>query len=186
MTPNVMSKMFYEFENGSQSHFVNRIQEKRLQDSNLEKNIQISSKVSTNSSDIYINYKKNNRQIMHFSIHMCPENISTDAGPTHAKQNTSKDKQGISIHVYRDPNSPSGIRVELGSDFGKSMNASYREEAKIVAESLNDFFNEAAQNASQKPLHKNAHRIHQNIQTTLRKHNKTQRRKYRRASSKRI
>ncbi len=186
MSPQVVSKLLYEFQNGSQSRFVDRIQEKRQEDNTLDKTLQISARVPSNSSHVYLNYKKDNNRVMHFSLHMCPENVSTNVGPSHAKQNGSSGKQGVSIHVYRDPNNPSKIRVELGSEFGQSMNSTYRKEAELVAESLDDFFNEAVQNISQPPLHTNAQRVHTNIQTALRKHNKTQRRKYRKTPTRRI
>ena len=187
MTPHLVSKVLDEFQNGEQCKFGERIQEKRQEDNTLDKTLQISARVPSNSSHVYLNYKRNNSPVMHLSIHLCPENISSIVGPTHVKLNWSKKQGGVSVHVYRDPNNPSKIRVELGSEFGQSMNPSYRKEAELVAESLDDFFNEAAQNTNQpqnqnqNPLHKNAQRIHQNIQTALRKHNKTQRRKYRKA-----
>jgi hypothetical protein len=191
MTPQLVSKVLDEFQNGEQSKFVERIQEKRQDDNTLDKTLQISARVPSNSSHVYLNYKNANKQVMHLSIHLCPDDISNPVGPTHVKQNGSNEMQGVSIYVYRDPNSPSKIRVELGSEFGRqSMNPTYRKEAELVAESLDDFFNEAAQttnqNQSQTPLHKNAQRVHQNIQTALRKHNKTQRRKYRKAPTRRI
>jgi hypothetical protein len=186
MTPQLVSKVLDEFQNGEQSKFVERIQEKRQEDNTLDKTLQISARVPSNSSHVYLNYKNANKHVMHLSIHLCPEDISNPVGPTHVKLNGSKTRQGVSVHVYRDPNNPSKIKVELGLEFGQSMNPTYRKEAELVAESLNDFFNEAAQNTSPPPLHKNAQRVHQNIQTALRKHNKTQRRKYRKAPTRRI
>jgi hypothetical protein len=186
MTPKVVSKMFHEFQNGKNSDFVERIQEKRVQDSMIDKSIKITPKISSDSKHIYLNYKKGNEKDMHYSIHLCPNILTTQNGPMHMKLNGVDNDSGIPIHVYRDNTTPSKIRVELGTEFGQPISSYYKKETKYIVESLNDFFNEAAQNSSQIPLHKNAQRIHQNIQTALRKYNKTQRRKYRRTSTKRI
>jgi phage-related minor tail protein len=96
------------------------------------------------------------------------------------KQNASELKKGIIIRVFQDNTSPSKIRIELGSDIGEQVNAPYRQETQYIVDSLNDFFNEAAQTTSQQPLHKNAERVYGNIQTALKKYNKTRRRKTRR------
>lgn len=190
MTPHIISKLFHEFENGNQSEFVDRIQEKRIQDNMLDKTIEIKPKISSDSRHIYLNYKKETGQNMHYSIHLCPNSVSTINGPAHMKLNGVKQPSGIPLHVYRDNTTPSKIRIEVGTPYGQAAAPQYRRETQYVVESLNDFFNEAAQttnqNQSQTPLHKNAQIVHQNIQTALRKHNKTQRRKYRKAPTRRI
>ncbi len=186
MTPQVVSKLFHEFQNGDQSEFVQRIQEKRLQDSSMDKSIEITSRISPDSKHLYLNYKKENKKPMHYSIHLCPETVSTKNGPAHMKLNGISKQSGIPVHVYRDNTTPSKIRIEVGTPYGQAVSSYSKEETQYVADSLNDLFNEAAQNTSQQPLHKNAQRIHQNIQIALKKHTKTQRRKYRKQSIKRI
>ena len=180
LSPNIITKLFHDFDNGSQSYFVKRIRNKRRQDNRLDKSIYISSRISNNSSDIYVNYMKNNMRVMHFTIHMCPNNIYTPNAPLHAKQNSSKIKSGIILRVFQDETAPSKIRIELGSDLGQTMDELYRQETQIIVESLNEFFNEAAQNSSQQPLHRNAQKVYNNIQTSLKRHNKIKRRKTRR------
>jgi hypothetical protein len=186
ITPQVVSKLFHEFENGNQNEFVDRIQEKRQQDNALDKTIEITSRISSDSRHLYLNYKKDNERELHYSIHLCPNSLSTRNGPSHMKLNGVKQPSGIPLHVYRDNTTPSKIRIEVGTPYGQASASQYRRETQYVVDSLNDFFNEAAQNISQSPLHKNAQRVHQNIQTALRKHNKTQRRKYRKAPTRRI
>jgi hypothetical protein len=180
MTPQVVSKLFNEVKNGSQSELVKRIQEKRMQNSTIDKSLELSARMSSKASDIYINYKKDGKPIKHYSIHLCPETINKQNGPTHMIMNTYNGRQGIPMHVYRDETAPSKIRIEVGIPFGKKVTAIDQQEAQYVAESLNDFFNEAAQNSSEQPLHKNAQKVYTNIQTSLKRHNKIKRRKTRR------
>jgi hypothetical protein len=176
MSPRVISKIFYEFQNGSHSKFVRRIKEKRAKDNTLDKSIHISTRVSNNSSDIYINYTKGENRVMHCTIHMCPSNIYTPNAPFHMKQNASEVKRGIILRVFQDDTLPSKIRIELGTDIGEEVNAPYRQETQYIVDSLNDFFNEAVQPTSQQPLHTNSERVYENIQTALKKYNtKTQR-----------
>ena len=186
MTPQVVSKMLYEFQDGTQSEFVDRIQEKRQQDNALDKTIEITSRISSDSRHLYLNYKKDNEREMHYSIHLCPKSLSTRNGPSHMKLNGVKKLCAIPIRVYRDNTTPSKLRIEVGTPYGQAAAQQYRSETQYIVDSLNEFFNEAVQNTSQSPLHKNAQRVHQNIQTALRKHNKTQRRKYRKAPTRRI
>jgi hypothetical protein len=180
MTPQVVSKLFQEVKDGSQSEFVKRIQEKRMQDSMVDNSLELSARMSSNTSDIYINYKKDGNRIKHFSIHLCPETITKQNGPTHMKVNQYKKSEGIPVHVFRDETAPSKIRIEVGTPTSTKFSEIDKQEAQYVAESLNDFFNEAAQNSSQQPLHRNAQKVYNNIQTSLKRHNKIKRRKTRR------
>lgn len=180
MTPQVVSKLFHEVNHGNQSELVKRIQEKRMQDSTVDKSLELSARMSSKASDIYINYKKDGNTIHHYSIHLCPETINKQNGPTHMIMNKYKGRHRIPMHVYRDETSPSKIRIEVGTPFGQAITAIDIQEAQYVAESLNEFFNEAAQNSSDQPLHKNAQKVYTNIQTSLKRHNKIKRRKTRR------
>ena len=180
MTPQVVSKLFHEVNHGNQSELVKRIQEKRMQDSTVDNSLELSARMSSKTSDIYINYKKDGKIIKHYSIHLCPKNVTKQNGPTHMIMNTYNGRQGIPMHVFRDETSPSKIRIEVGTPFGQAITAVDQQEAQYVAESLNDFFNEAVQNSSQQPLHKNAQKVYTNIQTSLKRHNKIKRRKTRR------
>jgi hypothetical protein len=180
MTPQVVSKLFDEVQDGSQSMIVKRIQEKRMQDSVIDKSLELKARMSPNTSDIFINYYKNGKQIKHQTVHICPNYITSKIGPTHMIMNIYKGRQGIPLHVFRDESAPSKIRIEVGSPFGKNVTSTDMQETQYVAESLNEFFNEAAQNSSEQPLHRNAQKVYTNIQTSLKRHNKIKRRKTRR------
>jgi hypothetical protein len=179
MTPQIVSKLFDEVQNGSQSEFVKRIQDKRMQDSTIDKSLKLQARMSPHTSDIFINYLKNGIQIKHQTIHMCPNYITSKIGPTHMIMNTHNGRLGIPMHVFRDESAVSKIRIEVGTPFGKNITAIDKQEAQYVAESLNDFFKEAIESPSQQPLHRNAQKVYGNIQKSLKRHTTIKRRKTR-------
>jgi hypothetical protein len=96
------------------------------------------------------------------------------------KVNKHNKSDAIPMHVFRDESAPSKIRIEVGIPTSNKFSEIDKQEATYVAESLNEFFNEAIESPSQQPLHKNAEKVYGNIQKALKRHTTIKRRKTRR------
>jgi transcription termination factor Rho len=171
--------------NGNQkSEVVKKLENERAQIQGIDPSIQIETKFVTpkenQDAGLYINYKKNNNKVMHYSIHLCPKSIKNELGPKHFKQNkqTTPQTQARTIDVYPDPSDPNKVIFGLGDQVGENMNDPYKKEAEIVVKVLNEIWNNKPNMQSQKQYHPNLNKVYTNMQTALQKHNaKTRRRR---------
>jgi hypothetical protein len=171
--------------NGNQkSEVVKRIEEERIQLDGVDQSIQIETKFVTpkynQDAGLYINYKKNNNKVMHYSLHLCPRNVETTLGPKHFKQNlqTQGQKQARTVDVYPDPSDPNKVVFMLGDKVGENLNDPYKQEAEVVVKVLNEIWNKRPNNqqSQTKQYHPGLNTVYANMQNVLRKHNKTRRR----------
>jgi hypothetical protein len=172
--------------NGNQkSEVVKRIEEERMQLGSVDQSIQIETKFVTpkynQDAGLYINYKKNNNKVMHYSLHLCPKNVETTLGPKHFKQNlqTTQQRQARTVVVYPDPSDPNRVVFVLGEQDGANMDDSYKQEAEVVVKVLNEIWNKRPNNQQNqtKQYHPSLNTVYANMQNALRKHNKTRKRR---------
>jgi hypothetical protein len=175
--------------NGNQkSEIVKEIENERLQLEGADQSIQIETKFVTPNQNrpasLYINYIKNNKQVMHHSIHLCPENVNSKIGPTHFKQNIQTNpiiykQKARTVDVYPDPSDTNKVVFVLGKQVGENLNDPYRQEAELVVKALNKVWNKRPNNhqSQTKQYHKNLNIVYTNMQNALRKHNKTRKRR---------
>jgi hypothetical protein len=118
---------------------------------------------------------------MHYSVHLCPENVSSLLGPTHFRQNakTQNRPQSRAVDVYPDPTDPNKVVFALGEYVGTNMNDPYIQESELVLKALNKIWNTKpnAQQSQSRRYHRNLNTIYNNMQNALREHNKTRRRR---------
>jgi hypothetical protein len=151
LEPNMLNEFLLRFQNQS---IIKDIQEKRLQDNRVNKNIIISSNVIYRQGDIstYVNYDLNNKRIFHVSFHLCYNNIAKGNGMLHFKeQNGSSRFIKVcyrSNSSFRAGNSgkqyPRSLHFCIGD---KSINKSSisdmnKLEASYIVDVLNEYFNE--------------------------------------------
>jgi hypothetical protein len=172
--------------NGNQkSEIVKRIENERAQIQGIDANIQIEANFVTpkhkQDAGLYINYKKNNNNVMHYSLHLCPRNVESALGPKHFKQNlqTAQQRQARTVDVYPDPSDPNRIVFVLGEQDGANMDDSYKQEAEVVVKVLNEIWNKRSNNhqSQAKQYHPSLNTVYANMQNALRKHNKTRKRR---------
>lgn len=171
--------------NGNQkSEVVKKIENERVQNQSIDKSIRVETNFVTPKHNkyagLYINYIKDNKQVMHYSIHLCPKDVENGLGPKHFKQNlqTRKYKQARTIDVYPDSSDPNKVVFVLGNQVGDNMNEPYKQEAEIVLKVLNEIWNKKPNTQSQKQYHQNLNKVYTNMQSALQMHTtKTRRRR---------
>ena len=137
----------FQTKNNQKSEIVKRIENERAQIQGIDPSIQIEANFVTpkykQDAGLYINYKKNNNKVMHYSLHLCPKEVENALGPKHFKQNerTAQQRQARTIDVYPDPSDPNKVVFVLGEQYGANMNDPYKQEAEIVVKVLNEIWN---------------------------------------------
>lgn len=174
----------FQTKNNQKSEVVKQIENERAQIQNIDPSIRIETNFVTpkykQDAGLYINYIKDNEQVMHYSVHLCPKDIESALGPKHFKQNlqTANQRQARTINVYPDPSDPNKVIFVLGDQDGANMNDSYKQEAEIVVKVLNEIWNNKPNAQSQKQYHQSLNKVYNNMQSALQKHNtKTRRRR---------
>jgi hypothetical protein len=174
----------FQTKNNQKSEVVKQIENERAQIQGIDTSIQIETNFVTpkykQDAGLYINYIKDNEQVMHYSVHLCPKDIESALGPKHFKQNlqTANQRQARTINVYPDPSDPNKVIFVLGDQDGANMNDSYKQEAEIVVKVLNEIWNNKPNAQSQKQYHQSLNKVYNNMQSALQKHNtKTRRRR---------
>lgn len=175
----------FQTKNNQKSEIVRDIEKERVQVQGIDRNIHIETKVTppnqNHPASLYINYIKNNEQVMHYSVHLCPEDVNSLLGPTHFKQNLKMQNglQARSVDVYPDPTDPDKVVFVLGNKVGRSMNDPYNQESELVLKALNKIWNKKpnAQQSQTKRYHRNLNIIYNTMQSAIKEHNKTRRRR---------
>lgn len=151
LEPNMLNEFLLRFQNQS---IIKDIQEKRLQDNRVNKNIIISSNIIYRPGDIstYVNYDLNNKRVFHVSFHLCFNNISNGNGMLHFKQQNGSSRFikvcYRSNSSFRAGNSgkqyPRSLHFCIGNKpMVKSSISNMNElEASYIVDVLNEYFNE--------------------------------------------
>jgi hypothetical protein len=175
----------FQSQGNQKSEIVKQIEKEREQIQDIDTSIRIETKVTppnqNRPASLYINYIKDNEQVMHYSVHLCPKNVSSLLGPTHFRQNakTQNHPQSRAVDVYPDPTDPNKVVFVLGEHVGRNMNDPYIQESELVLKALNKIWNTKpnAQQSQTRRYHRNLNSIYNTMQNTLREHNKTRRRR---------
>ncbi len=175
----------FQSQGNQKSEIVREIEKERVQIQDLDTSMRIETKVTppnqNHPASLYINYIKNNEQIMHYSVHLCPENVSSLLGPTHFRQNlrTQNRPQARTIDVYPHPTNSNKVVFVLGEHVGRNMNDPYIQESELVVKALNKIWNTKPNNqqSQTRRYHRNLNIIYNTMQNALKEHNKSRRRR---------
>jgi hypothetical protein len=175
----------FQTKNNQKSEIVKQIENERAQIQGIDPSIHIETNFVTpkfnQDAGLYINYIKDNKQVMHYSLHLCPKNVESALGPKHFKQNvqTAKQGQARTVNVYPDPSDPNKVVFVLGEQVGENMSDPYKQEANLVVKVLNKIWNKSTDThqTQSKQYHPSLNKVYNNMQNALRKHNKTRKRR---------
>jgi type III secretory pathway component EscV len=174
LEPNMLNEFLLRFQ---REDIIRDIQEKRLQDNRVNKNIIMESRVAYRPGDTsaYINYYINNTRVFHISFHLCYKKISDSNGMMHFKQNHNRVQL---IEVCRKSNTtnkqyPKSLHFCVSKHPHKktTFNSEYELESKYIVDVLNEYFNEHHEKyvgvKSNKKSYNKLNRIYKNIQNSL-------------------
>jgi hypothetical protein len=127
--------------NGKPPQIVNDINNQRLNDPHTNKQYKLSTHIQMNhklyNKSLYINYKLNNANVFHVSLHLCP-------GQTHGKFSLMHFKQqsnvGRTLRLCRRGNSERSFKFCNGHQLNSNLDDEFKNEMKHVVNVFNMYF----------------------------------------------
>lgn len=132
----ILNELLYRFNNNI---IVNDINAIRNNNPYVDKSLVLTSRVSRGlNPSLFINYTKHGIQYFHFSIHLDVQQFNKKSnGVLHFKQNNTRKSRVTKIV---NGNSINSIRFRIGRAVGNNLDNNYNEEAQIVLDVLNSYF----------------------------------------------